>query len=67
VRTNKQRKCATCGKRLGSNYHLMYDAKQNKAVPVCRDDRACQKPYVKKITACQGGEAVNTVNVQNVT
>jgi hypothetical protein len=45
-----KKKCATCGKDLtNKNYHLMWDDKQEKSIPVCRDGRQCQRPYVAKL------------------
>ena len=44
---SKTKKCATCGRPLRSqNYHYMWAGRQKKVVPVCREDRECQKPYL---------------------
>ncbi len=44
---SKAKKCATCGRKLsGSNYHLMWDSRQKRVVPVCREPYDCQKPYI---------------------
>ncbi|XEQ93309.1 hypothetical protein SCACP_21690 [Sporomusa carbonis] len=51
----KKRPCATCGKKLSSfDGTYMYDMAKGRSVFVCRDDRLCQKPYVK--VHAKGGE-----------
>lgn len=45
----KKRPCHTCGKKLsGFDGTYMFDSAIGRAVFVCRDDRSCQKPYLKK-------------------